>query len=106
MKYLRSNFLVTTAEAKKEGIILDSKVFVQAPGRPDDWDVLICTLYSSYGKAMDYNAADEAKSKAIAAKHYKTPDEDKQRDLAAKRFEMREFQGTNYVREVSLKPLP
>jgi len=35
MKYLRSHYIVTTAEAKKEGLILDSKVFVKDPsGQP------------------------------------------------------------------------
>ena len=44
--------------------------------------------------------------KAIAAKHYKTSDEQKQNEMASKRFEMRDFRGTRYVREVTLKPMP
>lgn len=106
LKYLRQNYAVTTAEAKKQGLILDSKLFVQVPARPDDWDVLICSLYPSFAKALDFNASDDEKNKAISAKHYKTSDQDKQREVAAKRFAMRDFLGTTYPREVSLKPLP
>ena len=106
MKYLRQNYAVTTPEEKKQGLILDSKLFVQTPTRPDSWDVLICDLYPSFGKAMDYNAGDDEKGKAIAAKHYKTGDQDKQREAAAKRLAMRDFLGTTYPREVTLRSLP
>jgi hypothetical protein len=105
MKYLRTNFIPTTDEGKKQGLILDRKMFVKAPSSPHDWDVLICTLFPSFGKAMDYSASDEDKWKAIEAKHYKTTDEAKQREMSAKRFEMREFLGTEFVREVNLKPM-
>lgn len=105
MKYLRSNYLPTTEEGKKQGLILDSKVFVQPPSSPTDWNILICTLYSSYGKARDYNAENDEKWKAIAASHFKTDDEDKQDEMAATRFEMREFLGVSYVREVELRPM-
>jgi hypothetical protein len=61
---------------------------------------------ASFAKTLDYNAADDAKGKDIAAKHFKTADEQKQRDVAVKRFEFRDFLGTSYYREVNLKPLP
>ena len=105
MKYLRQNFLPQSQEAKKAGLVLDQKVYLHVPENPTDPDVVLCTLHASYAKALDYSAADEAKSKDIAAKHYKTPDEQKQRDIAAKRFEFRDFLGTSYYREVNLKPL-
>jgi hypothetical protein len=105
-RYLRQNFAPPSAEAKKQGLILDSKIFVQTPARADDWNVMICSLFPSYGKAMDYDADADKKSKAIQAQHWKTTDEEKQREMSAKRFEMRDFLGTSYVREVTLKPLP
>lgn len=106
MKYLRTHYIVTTGEAKKQGLILDSKVFVKTPNDANDWDVAIATLFSSYGKALDYNQADDAKSKAIQSQHWKTPDLDKQREMTAPRFEMRKALGTTYTREVTLRPMP
>ena len=105
LEYLRKNYAVTAPEEKKAGLVLDSKIFVKAPATPVDWDVLICDLYSSYGKAMDYSAEDDAKGKEIAAAHYKTSDEDQQEQMSNPRFEMREYLGTDFVREVNLKPI-
>ena len=106
MKYLRQNFVPQGQESRKAGLILDQKVFLKTPGNPSDPDVVICTLHASFGKALDYNAGDDAKAKEIAAKHYKTADEQKQREMAANRFAFRDFVGTSYYREVSLKPMP
>jgi hypothetical protein len=106
MTYLRQNFLPSGQESKKAGLILDQRVYLHVPTTPTDGDVLICTLYPSFGKALDYDAGDDAKAKEIAAKHYKTADEQKQRDAAAKRFAFRDFLGTSHYREVSLKPMP
>lgn len=106
MTYLRTNFLSITEEGKKQDLILERKVFVKAPKDPRDWDVAIAILYPSFGKALDFNQGDEDKSKAIQAKHYKTEDEKKQQEVTAKRFEMRDFIGTELVREVNLRPLP
>jgi hypothetical protein len=105
MKYLRENFVPTTDEAKKQGLVVDSKVFIQPPNGRNDWDVMICSLYPSFGKALDFNASDDEKAKAIEAKHYKTADEEKQAAMSAKRLDMREYIGTSFVREVNLKPL-
>ena len=106
MKYLRENFIPQSQEAKKAGLALDQKVYLHVPENPTEPDVVICTLRASFAKALDYNAADDAKSKDIASKHYNTADEQKQRDMTAKRFEFREFLGTSYYREVNLKPMP
>jgi hypothetical protein len=105
MTYLRENFVPTTAEAKAQGLILDRKVFTQMPTSADDWDVMICSLYSSFGKAMDYNADNDAKMKAIQAKHYKTPDEKQQEAMSAKRLEMRKYLWTRAFREINLRPM-
>ena len=106
MKYLRQNFVPQSAEAKKAGLIMDQKVFLHVPANPTDPDVVICTMHASFAKALDYSAADEAKVKEIAAKHFNTADEQKQRETSAKRYEFRDFVGTSYYREVSLKPIP
>ena len=105
MKYLRGNFLPQQEEAKKQGLIVDYQVLVKTPTTADDWDVAIATLHKSYGDALDFNQSDADKMKAIAAKHYKTADEQKQREMSAKRFDMRDYKGTSYIREVTLKPL-
>lgn len=105
-KWLRTYALRNYTEAKKQGLIMDFKVFVQDRTGPDDWDIAIATLYPSYGKALDYSAADDDKWDAIQAETWKTADKDKQRDASAPRFAMRKYLGTRYVREVTLKPMP
>ena len=72
-------------EAKKQGLIQDWKVFVQERTNPNDWDIAVATLHSSYGRALDYSAADEAKWDAIQAETWKTADRDKQNEAAAPR---------------------
>ena len=105
MKYLRTHFLPMTEAGKEAGLILDTKVFMQAPSDPHDWNILICTLYENAAKAMDYDPGDEKKWDELAAAHYETSDDEEQRAATAPRFEMRTYTGTNYVREVTLKPL-
>ena len=107
LKYLRSSVMPQTAELKNQGLILDSKMFVNPSPRDEkDWNIAFATLHASYGKALDYNAQDDAKGKAIAEKHFNTRDENKQRELIAPRFGWRDYLRTSYVREVTLKPLP
>jgi len=105
LKYLRKNVLPQNAEAKRQGLVLDQKVFVKPAAAPGDWDIAFATLYKNMA-ALDYNAENDKKAKAIAEKHYKTGDEEKQRDMAKPRFEWRTFLGTTITREVTLKPLP
>ena len=105
MKYLRANFLPQQEEAKKEGLIVDFKVMLKTPANPSDWDVAIVTIYKSFGAALDYNQEDDNKMKAIAGKFFKTADEQKQREMTAKRFEYRDYLGTNYLREINLRPM-
>ena len=106
MKYLRQNFIPQGQESKKAGLVLDQKIYLHVPANPTEPDVVICSLYPSFAKALDYDAADDAKGKDIAAKQFKTADEQKQRDMVAKRFEFRDFLGTSHYREVNLKPMP
>ena len=106
MKYLRSNYLPSASEAKKQGLILDTKILLNTPRDANDWDIAIATLYPSFGKALDFNQSDDDKRKAIAEKQFKTKDEAKQQEMTAPRFAMRDALGTRYLREVVLKPLP
>jgi hypothetical protein len=104
LKYLRANFLPQQEEAKKRGLIVGYSVLLKTPATADDWDVAIVTLHKSFG-ALDYNKGDEDKMNAIMEKHYKTGDQQKQREMSAKRFDMRDYKWTNYLREVTLKPM-
>ena len=106
MKYLRQNYVPQGQESKKAGLIMDQKFYVKVPANPTDPDVLLCTLHTSFGKALDYNAGDDATAKGIATKHFKTADEQKQRDMIANRFTFRDSLGRSYWREVNLKPMP
>jgi hypothetical protein len=104
MKYIRATVEPQNIEAKKQGLILDYKTFVKPPHDANDYDVLFCTLYPNFAKALDYNKGDDEKSDAIAAAHFATPDEDKQQDMIKPRLDMRTYLGTTYVREVTLRP--
>lgn len=107
LKFIRTNWLPQAVELKKQGVILDYKVFFNT-GRSDakDWDIAFANLYSSYGKALDYSASDEEKVKAMMAKQFKTKDEQKQLEAIAPRLDWREHVRQVYVREIVLKPLP
>lgn len=104
LNYIRKSVEPLNEEAKKQGLILDYKSFLHTPGDQNDHDILFCTLFPSFAKALDYSQADEDKFDAIAAKHYSTADEEKQREMIAPRLEMRTFMGTSYHREVTLRP--
>ena len=106
LAFLRQNFLPSIEEGKKQGLILDFKVFLKPLQGPQDWDVAVAILYPSFAKALDYSKADEDRWKAIDAKLYKTDDEKKQEEMTAPRFTMREYVSTTYLREVTLRPMP
>ena len=104
LEYIRAQVEPLNIEAKKQGLILDYKTFIHTRDNENDYDVLFCTLFSSFGKALDYNKTDDDKSKAIAAAHFATADEDKQAEMIKPRLEMRTYMGTSYHREVTLRP--
>jgi len=56
--------MFSAGEAKKQGLILDTKILLNTPRDPNDWDIAIATLYPSFGKAMDFNQADDDKRQA------------------------------------------
>ena len=104
LNLIRAHSEPINAEAKKQGLIMDFKTFVKPPRDQNDYDVLFCTLHSSFGKALDYNKGDDDKFEAISAAHWATADNDKQAQMSAPRLEMRKYLGTDYVREVTLRP--
>ena len=103
LKWIRAHSEVINAEAKKQGLIQDFKTFIHTPSDENDYDVLFCTLYSNYGKALDYNKGDDDKFEAISAAHWATGDNEEQAKKASPRLEMRTFMGTSYHREVTLR---
>ncbi len=105
MKYLRKHFAGIEADAKAEGLMVDSKIFVKTPATPQDWDVMFCTAYENGSDALDYDAEAEKKWEAILAKHTGSEDQEKQEEMMQPRFEMRQFLGTTMMREVTLKPM-
>jgi hypothetical protein len=108
LKFLRRNFAKVSAEQKKAGIIQDAKVLLQTNiNGPNDWDIAIAYLYPSFAKALDFNQADFDKSEEIAAKHYAQSDREKRAAANdAARLPIRDYIGTRYLREVTLKPMP
>jgi hypothetical protein len=105
MKYLRSSVVPQDEEGKKQGLILETKTFLQQPRDPNDWNIAFARLYRNAAEALDYTKERDDKEKAIAAKQYQTTDEDKQREIIKPRLEMRRYIGTSMVREVMLKPM-
>jgi hypothetical protein len=105
MKYLRANFLPTSAEAKKQGLNEGYYILLNTPSSPDDWDIAIATMYKSFGDALDYSQSDDDKMQKIQEQHYKTSDQEKMDAMTSKRFDMRTYIGTKYFRDITLKPL-
>jgi hypothetical protein len=84
--------------AKKEGTLVDYKLFVNAfKTKPDEWDVMLVMLLPNYAMLDQL----EARIVAIYHKHYGSP----AATAAAvkKRDEYREIIGDKIVREVILK---
>ena len=105
LDWLRGNSKPQYDEAKKQGLIMDWKVFIPSQRMSDGTDIVICALFPSYGKALDYSKADEEKWDAISAARLKTADEKQQMEMSAPRLKMRRYTGTIYLREAALKPL-
>lgn len=105
MKYLRGSVVPQDEEAKKQGLVLESKTFLQQPRDPQDWNIAFARLYRNAAEALDYSKERDDKEKAIASKQYKTADQDKQREMIKPRLEMRRYIGSTTVREVMLRPM-
>jgi len=95
---VRQHFKPIYDEQKKQGLILDYKVYTNpVADRPDDWDVAFAFLYPNWA------ALDQVASKAftIAEKHYGS--REAMTEAARKRNDIAEFEASRLAREVTLK---
>jgi hypothetical protein len=99
MTALRKNIKPFWDEAKREGAIMDWKVFLkQTKNSPQDWDIALCVLYKNYAQLDGQTAKFEAiRDKVLGGKMTA-------QEANAKRGEIREIISTELVREVDLKP--
>jgi hypothetical protein len=85
-------------EEKKQGIIMDYKIFLkETKNSPDDWDICVAIEYKNYA-AMDGEAA---KAEAVRDKILggKAPAQ----ELSEKRSEIREIISSQLMEEIFLK---
>ena len=85
-------------EGKKEGLILDYKVFLNTTKHdPEDWDILLAVQYKNFAALDGLTAKNEAiRDKILGSKQAA-------QQLGEKRVEMREIVRTMTLREVTLK---
>ena len=105
MAWLRTHNLPLQEARKKAGLIVDYKTFVTGRSGPDGCDITFATLYSSAGKAFDYNAADDAADDEITKQHRAQWSEEEGAKAMESRFAMRRFIRSSWAREVTLKPI-
>lgn len=95
---VRQHFKPIYDEQKKQGLILDYKVYTNpVADRPNDWDVAFAFLYPNWA-ALDQVAA---KAFTIAEKHYGS--REAMTEAARKRNDIAEFEASRLAREVTLK---
>lgn len=95
---VRQNLKPIYDEWKKQGLILDYKVYTNpVADHPNDWDVAVALLYPNWA------AFDQVASKAftIAEKHYGS--REAMAEAARKRNDVAEFEASRLAREVTLK---
>lgn len=97
-KDIRENLKPVYADFKKEGLIVDYKMWLNdTTDHPGDWDVALGILYPNYA-ALD---AIDAKAATIAAKHYGS--RDAMIEAGKKRNDLREVVANKLAREVTPK---
>lgn len=95
---LQQGAKVAYGEAKREGTILDYKVFLkQTKSSPQDWDIAIALLYKNHAQ-MDGQAAkfEAIRDKVLGGKQAF-------QQAAEKRTEIREILAVELVQEIMLK---
>ena len=85
-------------EEKKEGLIMDYKVFLhETSSGPKDWDVLVAVEYKNHAALDGLTAKTEAvRDKVMGGKQ-------QAQQLGEKRQEMREIIGSELMQEISLR---
>jgi hypothetical protein len=95
---LRSSTKTLYDEMKKEGLILDYKVFFNTTKHdPQDWDLSIAVQYKNFAALDGLTAKNEViRDKILGSKQAA-------QQLGEKRVDMREIVSTMILREVTLK---
>lgn len=95
---LQANTKTIYDEMKKEGLILDYKVFLNTTKHdPQDWDIATGVEYKNFGALDGMTAKSEAiRDKVLGSKQAA-------QQLGEKRVDMREIVSTMILREVTLK---
>jgi hypothetical protein len=85
-------------EEKKEGLIMDYKVFLKETSNgPKDWDILVAIEYKNHAALDGLTAKSEAvRDKVLGGKQ-------QSQQMGEKRLEMREIIGTELMQEINLK---
>lgn len=95
---LRKSTKPLIEEEKKQGLIMDYKVFLkQTKNNPEDWDICVAIQYKNYA-AMDGLAA-----KAEAARDKILGGKAPAQELGEKRAEIREIVSSELLEEIYLK---
>lgn len=97
LKNLANAYKATNEEAKKQGIILDYKIFLGDAANRDDFDILLMVEYKNMA------AFDGLRDKADPIARKLIGGEEVMREGAVKRMEIRDILGTKTMREVTLK---
>jgi|SRR5215469_1280425 hypothetical protein len=97
LKNLAQSFKTTNDEAKKQGIIMDYKIFLGANATPHDFDILIMQEFKNFA------AFDGLREKTDPIARKLIGSQDVQRQGAVKRMEIREIMGNKLMREITLK---
>jgi len=95
---LQQGAKVAYDEAKRQGVIMDYKVFFkETKNSPQDWDIALAILYKNHAQ-MDGRAArfEAIRDKVLGGKQAA-------QQAAEKRNEIREIVGTDLVQEIMLK---
>lgn len=97
LKNLAQAYKSTSDEAKKQGIIMDYKIFLGDASNRDDFDLLLLVQYKNMA-ALDSlrEKTDPIATKLIGG-------ENELRQGSIKRMEIREILGTKTMREITLK---
>ena len=97
LKGLAKTFKGTLEEAKKQGLVVDYKVFLGDAATPGDFDILLMV------ESKNMAAFDNAREKFDPIANKIEGSVEQQRNTATKRLEIREIMGTKLMREVTLK---
>ncbi|OLD60019.1 MAG: hypothetical protein AUI33_15935 [Ignavibacteria bacterium 13_1_40CM_2_61_4] len=98
---LRQHFRVVNEEYKRQGVILDYKIYFNSTtDGPNDWDYAIATAYKNWAALDTLGPVADA----ATLKHYGSAEKRQQANDA--RNQLRDLVSSRLIREQTLKPLP